>query len=72
MAKGGLAVRKGKKTQWRDEVRGVIESEGFGYAFLQYSNFKHIKNAEFHRLRLAFVAAADELQEYIGVGDDSE
>lgn len=71
-------MKKAKKTkevverEWRDEVRAAIDVEGFEYAFMHYSNFKNIKNAEFHRLRLAFIEAANRLQEYIGDGDDSE
>lgn len=42
-----------------------IENEGFDYCFRHYSNFEEIDDVEFHRLRLAYISAANELEEYI-------
>lgn len=49
-----------------DYVRGTIENEGFDYAFIGYSEFKDIKDEEFHNLREAYIKAHDELMAYIG------
>lgn len=42
-----------------------IESEGFEYAFLHYSNFSTIKDERFHELRKAFVKSYEELKSYL-------
>jgi hypothetical protein len=48
-----------------EEVRWKIESEGFDYAFRYYSNFEEVEDPDFHRLRRAYVAAAQALDDYI-------
>lgn len=50
-----------------DYVRDTVENEGFHYAFTGYSDFADIKDAEFHKLREAYVSAAEQLAEYLGV-----
>lgn len=52
-----------------DYVRDTIENEGFEYAFIHYSDFKHIKDEEFHKLREAFEKARNELAEFLNVTD---
>lgn len=47
-------------------VQGKVENEGFDYTFRSYSDFKDIKDKDFHALRIAYVEAADSLAEYIG------
>lgn len=47
-------------------VQEAVEYEGFHYAFMNYSDFRGVKDEQFHLLRKAFVKAAKELQEYIG------
>lgn len=46
----------------------TIENEGFGYVFLDYSNFEDIQDEEFHKLRKEFLKSAVKLADYIGVG----
>jgi hypothetical protein len=48
-------------------VRDCVEAEGFDYAFSFYSDFKQVKDEEFHRLREAYCAAKEALSDYIGV-----
>lgn len=48
-----------------EELTNKIDMEGFEYTLLDYSDWKEIKDKEFHRLRRAFVDARDNLQEYI-------
>lgn len=53
-----------------DEARrvlDVVDSEGFDYAFRDYSDFKDIKDKEFHKLRIAYIEAAAALAAYIEV-----
>lgn len=50
-----------------DEIRDIVDSEGFQYAIQDYSTFRHIEDVEFHRRRDNFVRAAEELQSYLGV-----
>lgn len=47
-------------------VLETIEQEGFDYAFVNYSDFDEIKDEEFHKIRLAFLAARKALTDYIG------
>jgi hypothetical protein len=42
-----------------------MDAEGFHYCFKGYSSFKEVEDKEFHRLRLAYLAAADELEKYV-------
>lgn len=49
------------------DMQSRVENEGFEYAFVSYSHFPEIKDAEFHRLREAYLAARSALAEYIGV-----
>lgn len=53
-------------------VRGVVDNEGFDYAFRCYSDFSEVKDEEFHRLRLAYVAAADALSAYAGLDGEED
>lgn len=48
-------------------LRNIIENEGsLEYTFRHYAGFEELEDAEFHRLRLAFIAAAEALENYIG------
>jgi len=40
--------------------------DGFDHTFRYYSNFKEVKDEKFHKLREAYLKAAEELTEYIG------
>lgn len=42
-----------------------IENEGFDYFFRFCSDCREIKDEEFHRLRIAYVKAAELLEDYI-------
>ena len=57
----GMPAREKKR------VQETVESEGFGYTFMSYSNFDDVKDQRFHELRQAFVNAAKELATYIDV-----
>ena len=50
----------------RKELHYCLANEGFEYSFVGYSEFKHIKNAEFHRLREEYVKAHKALQSFVG------
>jgi len=50
-----------------EPVRQRVEQEGFDYTFRSYSTFKEINDKEFHKLRVAYVWAAEALSEYIGL-----
>lgn len=55
-----------------DNVAMCMDQEGFDYCFRNYSNFDEVKDAEFHRLREAYVAAADALENYVNANSDLE
>lgn len=46
-------------------VIATIENEGFDYAFRDYSDFEEIEDEQFHKLRSAYTAAANALEEYV-------
>lgn len=55
---------RGKDYQY---ILDTVDNEGFGYAFLHYSDFLEIKDEEFHKLRENFEEAAHALADYIDV-----
>lgn len=50
-------------------LEGIIDNEGFDYAFAHYSSFEEIKDEKFHKLIDSFLAARTELGNYIGLED---
>ncbi|SKA30185.1 hypothetical protein SAMN04488128_103235 [Chitinophaga eiseniae] len=42
-----------------------IDAEGFDYCFNGYSSWEDINDENFHKLRLAYVKAQNELKQYI-------
>lgn len=52
------------------DVRECVQSEGFEYTLLHYSDFADVDDSEFHRLRRDYIAAQKALAEYIGVEDE--
>lgn len=51
-----------------EDVRDKIDYEGGFDYFIGGSNFDDVKDEEFHRLRLAFMKAYEELDEYLPEG----
>ena len=51
-------------------VRERVQSEGFAYTFLSYSDFADLDDPEFHRLRRAYIESQKALAKYIGVEDE--
>ena len=43
-----------------------IESEGFGYCFVDYSNWEDIKNKKFQKLKDDYLKAHTALESFIG------
>jgi hypothetical protein len=54
----------------KQHVAGVIENEGFDYAFRFYSNFDHIRDERFHKFREAYINAACDLSGYLDLGEE--
>jgi len=46
-------------------LRSRMNQEGFHYCFKHYSSFSDIEDQEFHKLRKAYLAAAEKLEKYI-------
>jgi hypothetical protein len=53
-----------EKEKW-ENVRYRMRAEGFHYCFNGYSSWGDIEDPEFHRLRLAYLEAADALEDYV-------
>lgn len=60
-----MSDSKGEKKMTLEDVAYKVDSEGFHYAFVHYSDFKEVDDPEFHRLREAYVKAAKELRDYL-------
>ncbi len=46
-------------------VKDIIENEGFEYAFIHYSDFEDVEVEEFHKLRIKYCDAREDLYNYI-------
>jgi hypothetical protein len=46
-------------------VRARIRQEGFHYCFNSYSSFSEIEDLKFHALRLSYLEAARNLENYV-------
>lgn len=57
------------KKQDKIDVCSIVDNEGFDYAFRDYSEFEEIKDEQFHKLRQAYVEAAQKLDDYIGFAE---
>ncbi len=63
-----LEGRKGSLTpEEKSMLQGDVDKEGFDYVFESYSTYREIKDARFHALRKAYLAAKSKLAHYIGV-----
>jgi hypothetical protein len=47
-------------------VIDIVDSEGFEYAFVHYSNFDDIENEEFHIIRKEYLKTREKLAKIIG------
>lgn len=47
------------------DLRSRMNQEGFHYCFKHYSSFNEIEDQEFHKLRKAYLSAAEKLEKYI-------
>lgn len=47
------------------DVVECVEQEGFDYTFRSYSEFPDVKDRKFHKLRKAYVEAAEKLEDYL-------
>jgi hypothetical protein len=52
------------KENW-ENVAYRMDAEGFHYCFEGYSSFDEIKDDKFHALRLSYLEAAKNLQNYV-------
>jgi hypothetical protein len=58
-------MTQAESSRWQN-VAYRMDAEGFHYCFKHYSSFEEIKDPEFHRLREAYLAAAEALETYVG------
>jgi hypothetical protein len=50
-----------------DYIRACVDTDGFDYAMNDYSDYKEIEDAEFHKLRLAYAQSRKALAEYLNL-----
>ena len=55
-----------EKENW-ESLKYRIEEEGIHYCFNDYSDFKEIKDKNFHELRKAYLKSAKELEAYVNL-----
>lgn len=48
-----------------EEIHDLVNNEGFDYCFTNYTDFAHVKNKKFHKLRLEFLDAREALAELL-------
>jgi hypothetical protein len=68
---GDIKERKMDKTDRSNMqyVRDTVENEGFDYAFRHYSHFEEVEDEKFHKLRKAYISAAEKLDKYVGIDE---
>ena len=54
------------------EVKYRMEDEGMDYCFQSYSHWDEIKDEKFHRLRNAYLDAAEALERYVKDNSNEE
>jgi len=57
-------MNEDEKDDWHS-VQFRIKDEGIHYCFNDYSRWEHIKDEDFHKLRKAYLNAAEELKNYV-------
>lgn len=57
------------KKKDKEYVASTVDSEGFDYAFVDYSDFKDIEDEKFHELRKAYIEARKKLAKYIDIDE---
>jgi hypothetical protein len=53
------------KAKDKRTIQAYIDNEGFDYCFRSYSSFEEIDDPKFHKLREAYVEAAEALEDYV-------
>jgi hypothetical protein len=53
-----------EKEKW-ENVQYRMRAEGFHYCFNGYSSWEDVEDPEFHRLRQAYLVAAQKLEDYV-------
>ena len=54
------------------DVKYRIDEEGMDYTFQHYSHFEEIKDEKFHRLRNAYLDAAEALENYVNKNSNTK
>ena len=57
------------KTHELEEIKEIIEGEGFNYTFIHYASFNEIKDQRFQKLKNDYIKAEEKLKKYLGVKD---
>lgn len=60
-----LIVKAIEELEYFESVKYRMKEEGFHYCFDGYSRWEEIKDEKFHKLRLKYLNAAEELREYV-------
>jgi hypothetical protein len=53
-----------------ESLLSIIQTEGMHDAFTHYSTYRDIGDQNFHKLRLRYVAASDDLMQYIAEAEN--
>jgi len=59
-----MKMNEEEKENW-EALNYRIDAEGFDYCFEDYSNWKEIKDEEFHKLRNDYLNSMKKLREYV-------
>jgi hypothetical protein len=55
-----------------ESVLQIVGAEGFDSAFRHYSSYRDINDTKFHELRKAYIAASNELIDYVAQAANTE
>ncbi len=49
----------------KEEIRNLLESEGFDYTFLEYDTFEDLGDSEFNKLVKNYVKATEKIKAFL-------
>lgn len=59
-----MKITEEEREDWKAVVYRM-DAESFDYCWRSYSNFEEIKDKKFHKLRKAYVDAANAIEKYV-------
>jgi len=58
-------MKNEEQQDWTDFLKSKMDEEGFDYCFMDYPDWKEVKDEKFQELRANYVKAAELLRNYV-------